>query len=142
MTTLNGQWKPQLFTSLPNSLREKLVEKYDPINRPITKENFIHEIEDLAGIRLVVCQKGHISKVINRLRSMAEEGLTIERKSSSYCSRHFILASTTEFDSDNLIKYELQVRTILEEAMFENVHRFFFTKKNQSIILLEIHYRC
>jgi len=138
----------------PKRLKDKVVRKHDPDERPICRENLVDEIEDLAGVRLVVAQKGHVARVVERVSGLGDEGvwsilgenhyvwhpdelkeveglgLTADAKEFPYCSRHFILAPWgASYDTPNLVKCELQVRTVLEEAIFENDHRIRYSGK-------------
>jgi ppGpp synthetase/RelA/SpoT-type nucleotidyltranferase len=146
--TVKGRLKDE------QSLKEKVIEKHSG-SRVITPRTLFHEIEDLAGARIVLAQKRHVSHVVARVNAHAQEGtwdivgqkhyvwhpdevqevehagVDAEHKPFAYCSRHFILARPgTDYDSDHVIKCELQVRTVLEEAMFENDHRIRYKKKH------------
>jgi len=137
------------------SLIEKVTDKHDPTYRVISPENLFVEIEDLVGVRLVVAQKAHIRKAIARIRvlemqgvwtivdevhygwhpdeilEIERDGIDAETKPSAYCSRHFILSQHgDDFESEDLVKCELQVRTVLEEAIFENDHRIRYKKSH------------
>lgn len=127
------------------SLRKKVRKKHSPPDRVITPTNLLHEIEDLCGVRVVLAHKQHVPLIIERIqnltqfqvisehhyvwhpeevRSVERSGISAESKETSYCSRHFIVCQPgVDLDADNIIKCEIQVRTLLEEAIFENEHR-------------------
>ena len=135
-----------------SSLRDKVRRKHAPPDRVITPENLLIEIEDLVGVRLVLAQKNHIPTALNRIRALPmvrvvdaihyvwhpeevarveEEGLDAEVKDSGYCSRHLILCPlNTDIESDDYVTCEVQVRTVLEESIFENDHRIRYKQKH------------
>ena len=140
------------------SLTDKLRRKHEPEFREITPENLFNEIEDAVGVRLVVAQKAHVSRAVTRIRQLAKqgawkivdevhyawhpeeireverEGQKAETKPSAYCSRHFIIIrSDVDVDAEHLVKCELQVRTILEEAIFENDHRIRYNRRHSEV---------
>lgn len=134
------------------SLCDKVLRKHDPPNRAITPENLLLEIEDLVGVRLVLAQKNHVPVAIDRIRALPlirvadeihyvwhpeevsrleKEGVNAETKESGYCSRHLILCPTnSNIELDEYVNCEVQVRTLLEEAIFENDHRIRYKRKH------------
>jgi ppGpp synthetase/RelA/SpoT-type nucleotidyltranferase len=132
----------------------KARNRHDPETRPISAANFIAEITDLSGVRLVLAQKQDVALACSRIRELAEEGnwmiLETENyvwhpdevkqvrstgeeaktKETSYCSRHFILVRRDDAtDEEVRPRCELQVRTILEEAIWENDKRLRHKKR-------------
>ena len=103
------------------SLRKKIQEKHDIENRPITPETLFHEIEDLAGIRIVLDYKTLVFKAVECLEDLEKankirikertdyiwhpeevkiveaSGGIVSTKESGYCSRHFILCPPKNF---------------------------------------------
>lgn len=134
-----------------SSLLEKVALKHDPPGRIITPHNLLHEIEDLAGVRLVLAQKNHVPIALDRIRNLPlvrvrdevhyvwhpdevaqvrREGYATQTKESGYCSRHLILSPPVDdFESEEFVTCEVQVRTLLEEAIFENDHRIRYKRK-------------
>lgn len=128
-----------------DSLAEKILDRYHPEDRVITSQNLFREITDLAGVRIVFAHKKHVIRTTQHIEElqraahwrvierryyvwhpdeesqlMAEGGVP-ERKDSGYCSRHFILTRADNIlDDEERPACELQIRTILEEAMWEN----------------------
>ena len=130
------------------SIRDKIKRVHNSATRNITPENVLNEISDLVGARLVMATKKDITPVVERLEklnennkfsisnekhyawhpeeflSLKEKGKNVMSKNVGYCSRHFILVPAgLPINDDDYLKCELQLRTALEEAMFENDHR-------------------
>lgn len=128
----------------PDSLRKKIEDKYDPDMRRITPETLFQNITDLIGTRLVVSHKDLVEPTVRRVREMpswrildeehyvwhpeeyqqvASTGGEATRRETGYRSRHLILVETSDMPEEDKPRCELQIRTILEEAIFENDHK-------------------
>lgn len=139
------------------SLVDKINRKYDPDNRCITPDNLFREIEDLAGVRIVLSSKIDVPICVQRIRHLEKQGSwrilgqahyvwhpdeaegvetdgdVPERRSDCYSSRHFILANRTLPEEEQYaLRCEVQIRTILEEALFENYHRICYKRRANS----------
>lgn len=130
-----------------DSLSDKIRRKHNPPEVLLSPDSLLAEIEDLSGVRLVLAHKQQIAIAVDAIRKrspedweVAEEkhyvwhpdelfqvakgGTKPTTKNTGYCSRHFILVRPgTSVDETRKIKCELQIRTIMEEAIFENEHR-------------------
>ena len=129
-------------------LADKIYRKYDFDHRPISPASLLEEVEDLAGVRLVVAHKRQVMGSVKAVEALAatgaweivnedhyvwhpeermqliEDGQDPQSKESAYCSRHFILEKPRfEWAPVLPTRCELQIRTVLEEAIFENDHR-------------------
>jgi ppGpp synthetase/RelA/SpoT-type nucleotidyltranferase len=126
---------------------ESLNRQRDP-ESVITADNLLSEITDLCGVRLIVASKNELEVAHRRIHQHAEwdvddesrayawfpaEVVALEsagrdplEKASGYCSRHYVLVrksvGTQPYLADRF-RCELQVRTMLEEAFWENEHR-------------------
>ena len=141
----------------PKSLAKKVKINYDPITQPISSDNLTFEIEDLCGLRMIVPHKGCLAGVDQCIRSREGEDWRVTAtkyyawhekevkelidlgqepmsKESIYCSRHYILTPPTAETYREAIKCELQVRTILEEALFENEHEIRYKNCHHQVI--------
>jgi len=122
---------------------ESLVNKVVNSQRRVDSENFLHEISDLAGLRIVVLNKSSmflVKEVIEGLvrnnfmthrespkaymhdQKLKEEfesrGFQVATKRSYYTSAHFLLQQ----QSNNAICCELQVRSVFDEVWGEVDH--------------------
>ncbi len=143
------------------SLKRKIESKYDPDDFLITKASLTQTIEDLGGIRVIVYKRPDIQKVINIVKAMDitrnassiysikdEKPYYIFNKSYEwgedfayslrqfdkrkvYRSTHFILMDRLSVDR---IRCELQIRTIFDEAVFENYHKLVYKGSNNKYI--------
>jgi ppGpp synthetase/RelA/SpoT-type nucleotidyltranferase len=143
--------RPLLFHRVKTrkSLSAKLEKEYrDPEQGPVTPQNLEERVEDLGGVRVVVHNRADIARVLHvvyelerrnrwqilgtRLhmwtRDLSDDTRVdpktevILQDDGSYRSRHFIIASAGAPKP----RCELQVRSVLEEAVFEARHRLVY----------------
>lgn len=146
----------------PERLADKVRTKRDPENREITPESLLQNIEDLAGARMILHHRADVTTATARLEHLAEAGEwsivdrqfyppfgreadarkdpTVRRWSEvterpGYSSRHFILAPKSAATD---VRCELQVRTVLEEAIYENQRRLVYGRPDASVHVTEV----
>jgi len=138
-------------------LREKLARKIEA-GREISKENLLHQITDLAGVRVLhLYQKDftEIDRVIRRrvaagdwclgerpkaytwdpeaVEFFGQFDLEIEEKPTFYTSVHYLIKPR----EDSPYSCEVQVRTLFEEIWGEVDHQLNYPKPTESVACLE-----
>ena len=141
----------------PDSLRRKLRERFrksDDIE--LTRSNLIENVQDLAGVRVIVHDRTHIDRMVDVVEQQIKMGnwrgirtkvivwsndawdeqerdglqsrLEFELvKRGSYRSRHIVVGK----GSLSQIRCELQFRSVIEEAMFEAHHRLLYRMRQE-----------
>jgi ppGpp synthetase/RelA/SpoT-type nucleotidyltranferase len=142
-------WRMKSRDSLQRKLRDEFGEDSEH-DTPLTPETLIENIQDLAGVRVIVHDRTNIDKMLDVLGEQVRQGRWrpfkmkvidwdkdvrdqreypldswAERewvKRGTYRSRHIIIGDS-QFGS---IRCEVQFRSVIEEAMFEAHHRLIY----------------
>jgi putative GTP pyrophosphokinase len=134
-------------------LKEKLTRKISE-GKVITPENFLNEITDLVGIRILLLYPQYFKDIHDfilkldadqdwilhepptaytwdpEMEDLFKKGLNIEKvekKESLYTSLHYVVKPNT-----NSPCCEIQVRTLMEEVWGEIDHEFNYPSKNEN----------
>lgn len=119
-----------------NSLKEK-IEKKD-------KYNMLNEITDLLGVRIITYYSSDTDRVAKLIREEfhVDEDNTIDKRKThepdrfGYMSLHYVVSlkenriSLIEYKRFNNIKFEIQIRTILQHTWAEIEHDLGYKSKN------------
>jgi ppGpp synthetase/RelA/SpoT-type nucleotidyltranferase len=143
----------------PESLRRKLRERFansDDIE--LTRSNLIENVQDLAGVRVIVHDRSQIDRMIDVVEHQVKVGnwrdirtkvfawnnetwdeqereglqsrLEFELvKRGSYRSRHIIVGQGAVSPT----RCEIQFRSVIEEAMFEAHHRLLYRMEQEGL---------
>jgi putative GTP pyrophosphokinase len=136
----------------PDHLKEKITRKWNAAD-PITPDNLLSKVNDLAGVRVLLLHQQQFSDVKKLLDFRIEKkewflleppkaytwdpeakkyfeslGYAVETKDSHYTSVHYVIKQYIE----SPICCEIQIRTLFEEIWGEVDHKINYPEKSTS----------
>jgi ppGpp synthetase/RelA/SpoT-type nucleotidyltranferase len=139
-------------------LKEKIARKKGS-KKDISEENFFDSVTDLAGIRVLHLHKTQFETIHNEIMEKVDNGdwklveepkamswdpesieyyeklgIKTDRRDTYYTSVHYIIAPN---NPKNIVKCEIQVRTLFEEIWGEIDHNINYPKKTNSVACQE-----
>ncbi|SFB55565.1 RelA/SpoT domain-containing protein [Azotobacter beijerinckii] len=133
----------------PDHLKDKIIRKWDELD-PITPDNLLEKINDLAGVRVLLLYQEQFSAIkeaidfrVSRREWFLMEppkaytwdpeaqsffetlGYTVDKKESFYTSVHYLIKQY----EDSPVCCEIQVRTLFEEIWGEVDHKINYPEK-------------
>lgn len=149
-------WRVKSRDSLRRKLREAFGGSAEP-DTPLSPDTLIENVQDLAGVRVIVHDRDNIDKMVEVLKRSAAEGCWVLFRTKvidwdrdirkapvevpdarvehewvergSYRSRHITIKKSTF----SPIRCEVQFRSVIEEAMFEAHHRLIYRVRQHEL---------
>lgn len=155
LKNLNGVHTVKYRIKNPSHLVDKIIRKKKEQGRVITKDNFMDEIDDLIGFRIMHLFKTDWESIYSQIKEKYESketpvayhrvgddkhfierckelGLETKEKEGGYRSVHYI----ARFPFLNTqLKCEIQIRTLFEEAWSEIDHRVRYPNNTDNELL-------
>ena len=109
---------------------ESIIKKMKKKNYDLNYENLIHNINDIAGVRIVCPLKSDINTIVNILNQVPTMKVIKEKdyittpKESGYSGYHLIVEILVEIENRKLpVKVEIQLRTMAMDFWATNEHK-------------------
>lgn len=119
-----------------SSLKNKIDNKQKKINKNLYKYNSLNDITDVCGLRICTIYSDDVDKISNIIENefSIDRGNSIDKRSTlepdkfGYLSVHYIVslskdrAKLTEYERFKGFKFEIQIRSILQNTWAEIEH--------------------